>query len=121
MKPAMWADNSFSWCDMTNPFGNPFCPTFNPFFNILIKMMIPGIIRPLIDHWLQKFMNGYDFPIKLLACLMPPLDGAGPRGGPIFMEVETTPGRWCGCIAACFLCCETIVHDLRNNDAQTDR
>eukprot|EP00939_MAST-03C_sp_MAST-3C-sp1_P003263 g3263.t1 len=74
--------NPFEWCDMSNPFFNPFCPTPNPWFNILIKMMIPGAIRPFIDQIKNKLMGGEEFVIMLTKCMMPPIDGTGPRGGP---------------------------------------
>jgi hypothetical protein len=78
--------NPFDWCDMSDPFMNPFCPTPNPMFNILIKMMIPGAIRPVIDQVETKFMAGQNFPLALLAVLIPPMDGGGAAGGPAFLE-----------------------------------
>ena len=82
--------NPFEWCDMSNPFFNPFCPTANPWFNILIKFMIPGAIRPFIDQITNALTKGQQFMIMLTKCMIPPIDGTGPRGGPPgFIEISS--------------------------------
>ena len=75
---------------MSNPFFNPFCPTANPWFNILIKFMIPGAIRPFIDQITNALLKGQQFMIMLTKCMIPPIDGTGPRGGPPgFIEISS--------------------------------
>ena len=67
-------DDPFDWCDMTNPFGFIFCPTPIPQLNILIKLMIPGIIRPVIDMIIRKLMSGQSGMLIIVDTLIPASD-----------------------------------------------
>jgi hypothetical protein len=87
---AMADDSPFSWCDMFNAFSNIFCPTPNPIFNILIKIMIPGVIRPVIDMLEQKFMNGKAAIIQIVKILIPPEDALDGRAPPSFLEISSS-------------------------------
>ena len=65
---------------MTTPFSFPFCPTPSPFFNILIKMMIPGIIKPVIDQITAAIIAAQESVQTMLLCMFPPM---------VFLEVSS--------------------------------
>ena len=60
--------NSFSWCDLTNPLGNPFCPFPLPwfiFFNFLVKTLVPSLIAPVFETFAEEFMAGQQSPVAV--------------------------------------------------------